>query len=69
VNLSDFEISVKLRARRLRVHTPPNTVEADEGVHVERAGRRRNVPEETSVGAVYRDPVIQQRVRGRLLGQ
>jgi hypothetical protein len=63
---SDFEISGRLKARRLRATQPPNTTTHNEHVRTELTERRRNAADRLKHDKTYDELEIEKQLRGEI---
>jgi hypothetical protein len=67
VSRPDFEVQASLRARRLKAKVPPSgSVDADDGVELDRDESRTNLPRELDPAGTYADVQIEHKVIGRV---
>jgi len=63
---SDFEISGRLKARRLRATHPPKVTTIEEGVPLERRERRRQVDQELRADRTYEEVEVERGLHGKI---
>jgi hypothetical protein len=63
---SDFEISGRLRARRLRAAHPPKATTIEEHVRVQRVERRRHVGPELRAHRTYKEVELERGLHGMI---
>jgi hypothetical protein len=63
---ADFEVSGRLRARRLRATQPPRTTTTSEHVRIEHRDQRQGHDTELEPDGTYEDIEIEKRLRGEI---
>ena len=64
----DFQIAVRLRARRLIGHNPPNAqTQAEDHVTLAREETREGLPAEMQPGERYEDVAVEKRLSGKIV--
>jgi hypothetical protein len=63
---ADFEVSGRLRARRLRAHEPPRTTTTSEHVRIEHRDQRQGYDAELEPDGTYVDIEIEKQIRGEI---
>jgi hypothetical protein len=66
VDISDFEVSVELRAREITIRTAPDPVTRQDETTLELGEQRLGLPGRVKGGETYRDVVVQKSLLARL---
>jgi hypothetical protein len=68
VTIDDFQIAVRLRARRLIAHNPPNAqTRTEDHVTFAREETREGLPAEMQPDERYEDVAVEKRLSGKIV--